>query len=151
MEKRKACTILALLASCAFTAIYFAVFGNLEAKSVTYDHETVKTEETAALTLNETELYWLQLGVFKEEASYRELLALCESLEIEPLVVSSQSKSVLIVGCSEDEAMTEAALAKVQGMELEYLKKSAFITDEQALLLISQKKYQEVLEGFVYQ
>lgn len=149
MEKRKACTILAILASVAFTAVYFFVFKNLKPQSGPVDDVVVKQPKTEE-NLTATTLYWVQLGVYKEASSYEDLVKECTQLNMNPTLLDVQDKKILIVGCSEDEAKMEAVLNEIKEMEVEYMTKSATIHDATALGLIQQKDYKAVLEGFVY-
>lgn len=149
MEKRKACTILAILASVAFTAVYFFVFKNLKPQSMPVDDVVVKQPKSQE-NLSATTLYWVQLGVYKEPSSYEDLVKECAKLNMNPVLLDVQDKKILVVGCSEDEAKMEAVLNEIKEMEVEFMTKSATIHDETALGLIQQQDFKAVLEGFVY-
>lgn len=150
MEKRKACTILALTASLIFTGMYFLVFGNLK-PAKTQPNTTVTAPLTQSVNLDKATLHWIQLGIYREVSSYEGLVAECQRQGMDPLVIQLQDKVAVVVGCSENELITNSTLNKVVELELEYMVKSADFSTQETLNLISEQKYQELLEGYIYQ
>lgn len=151
MEKKQACTILALCASCVFTAVYFLVFGTMKPQADSDPVVVAQPSEEPVIAQTSDQLNWIQLGVYQKKESYADLYMECQRQGMEPLVVRQNDRDVLIVGCTPSEQELQVTLKKVCEMEIEYMVKNIELVDSTAQTLAAEKKYQEVLEGYVYQ
>lgn len=149
MSKKNACTILALCVSLIFSGIYFFIFSLL--KEENKDEVMVIQEEKKEVSDCNDYLSWIQLGVFKEQKSYTDLIEICTEMNLEPYLISFQDKTAVVVACSEVKNETELALEKVKERNLEYILKEQTFTQEEVQEMIAKKEYKQVLEGYVYQ
>lgn len=149
LNKKNACTILALCASFIFSGIYFLLFSLL--KEENQSEISVIQEENNEIQLSSDYLSWLQLGVFKEQKSYEDLLEVCLEMDLDPYLISFQDKTVVVVACSEIKDETEQLLEKIKEKNLEYILKEQTFTQKEAQEMIAKKEYEKVLEGYVYQ
>ena len=111
----------------------------------------VETSEEPVVSLQKVQLNWIQLGVFTLTSSYEGLAAECKRQGMDPLLIQQNEKTILVVGCSTQEELTQQVLSQVEEMEIEYIVKEAVLTDEAAITLAKQEQYQTLLEGYVYQ
>lgn len=149
MSKKNACTILALCASLVFSGIYFFIFSLLKEEDKN-EILVVQEEKEETQKFSDT-LNWIQLGVFKEQKSYEDLIQICNEIGLEPYFISFQDKTAIVVACSDVKSETEQMLEKVKEKNLEYIVKEHTFTEKEAQELIVQKEYKKVLEGYVYQ
>ncbi len=149
MEKRKAYSILAVIASLIFSLIYFFVFSSLTPSSENILIQSIDQEDTIN---NEkaTTLYWIQLGIFSQASSYSELIEETKALNLNPLTINTQGKIALVVGCTSEESVHLENINLIVDAGLEYMPKEKTDFDEIALPILREGSYEILLEEWIY-
>jgi len=146
LNKRKICTVFGVCASLLFSLCYFVIFAGIDSEPHISVIQEEKPKSQTPLTL-----YWIQLGVFKEESSYTSLVLNCETAGLELVQVQDDDKVILVAQCCLDKNIRQQGLEKLKGITEDYLLKEKRIEEDEALLLLKENDFKTVLEEFVYQ